>query len=362
MIVSTDYIRQIHHVWDIRLLSSNMAKRLATWCMEYYEKYNKAPVRDIEGIYFEKIKTLPKDIAEEIEQDILPSLSDEFIEETFNLNYLLDQTFKYFKERQLTLHTEEVQALLDKGRVDEAEQLTCNFKVLPTQSSAGLDLSNEIVLERLEKAFAETGQPIVKYGGALGDLWNAQLTRGSFVALMGSSKRGKSYWLLDFAMRGCRQGAKVAFFQAGDMTEDAQLIRISTYLTNQPRLRKYCGESYEPIKDCVWNQVNLCNEQERDCNFGVFEGQTERWVRSEVTIKELKQQYSDNPDYTPCCCCEKFKGAVWLKKLKACSPMTINDAKQAVKKYFIESARRFKISTHSKGTLSVRHMQALLDV
>ena len=80
LITSTEYLNQIRSSWDDRYLQSKVASRIAGWCIEYYDKYNKAPNQDIEGIYFQKLKAkppLPEDIAEEIEQDILPGLSDE---------------------------------------------------------------------------------------------------------------------------------------------------------------------------------------------------------------------------------------------------------------------------------------------
>jgi len=361
MIVSTDYLRQIHHVWNVRLLKSDMAKRLAMWCMEYYDKYNRAPVKDIEGIYFEKLKTLPKEVAEEIEQDILPGLSEEYIEEKVNLNYLLDQTFNYFKERHLLLHNEQIQLLVDKGRIDEAEHLACDYKLISTESRTDLDLSDEVVLKRIEKAFNETFQSVVRYGGDLGTFWNRQLIRGAFVALMGSSKRGKSYWLLDFAMRGCRQGAKVAFFQAGDMTEDGQLVRIATYLTRRSRYTTDCKEMYQPVRDCIFNQINTCIEEDRECDFGVFNGYTEADVRKKMDFAKLIQAYNDNKDYVVCRdACKKYKGAVWVEKLPPCNPLTLQQAKDEFDKYFIKNKRRFKLSTHIKSTLSVKRIRELL--
>ena len=56
-IVSTDYLRQVRGIWDSKLLESGMAKRLAMWCWEYFEKYDKAPGREIEGIYYAKIQS-----------------------------------------------------------------------------------------------------------------------------------------------------------------------------------------------------------------------------------------------------------------------------------------------------------------
>ena len=118
LIVSSDYLREIKPIWDIKFLASGSAKRIALWCWEYYNRYNKAPLRDIEGIYYAKIKetALPKEIAEDIE-DILNSLSEEYESSSINLTYLLDETRKYFTERRLDIHTETIKALTRSGYV-----------------------------------------------------------------------------------------------------------------------------------------------------------------------------------------------------------------------------------------------------
>ena len=102
-LITNDYfIREVMKIGDpVQFLESSMANRIAGWCVKYYLKYGKAPNKDIESIYFQMLKDgLPKDIAEEIEHDILPGLSREYEESKFNIEYLLDQTIKYFHEQQ----------------------------------------------------------------------------------------------------------------------------------------------------------------------------------------------------------------------------------------------------------------------
>ena len=73
LITSTEYLSQVKDFWDLTLLESDVAKRLAMWCWEYYDEFAKAPGRDIEPIFYEKTKVanFPKDIAKEIEEDTL---------------------------------------------------------------------------------------------------------------------------------------------------------------------------------------------------------------------------------------------------------------------------------------------------
>jgi len=134
LITSTEYCQKIKDIWNSQFIESATAKRLAGWVWEYYDKYHKAPGREIESIYFSKLKDnkLPKDIAEEIEQDILPDLSKEYENEEFNLTYYIEETEKHFSSQHLKLHTENIQTLLSSGEIEKAEGLANSFKPLST--------------------------------------------------------------------------------------------------------------------------------------------------------------------------------------------------------------------------------------
>jgi len=129
LIVCTEYYQRVKDIWDVTLLDSATAKRIATWCWEYYTMYGVAPNRDIEAIYYTKLKEnkLPKDLAEEIEQDILPSLSDEYSNTTFNLEYLFAETTKYFTAQRLKALATNVQDMVRTGMVDDATATIKDF-------------------------------------------------------------------------------------------------------------------------------------------------------------------------------------------------------------------------------------------
>ena len=367
LITSTEFIQQTQNIWNTQLLESQMAKRLATWCMEYFEKYNKAPGKDIEGIYFQKLKDgLPEEIAEEIEEDILPSLSEQYEDEKINLEYLLDQTRAYFKEKHLIRLSDEIKGYISEGELLEAEKIACDYKPLSNESGTDLDLSNLAALERVEKAFKEASQPLIRYPRQLGEFWSSQLVRGALVALMAAEKRGKTFWLLDMAIRACSQRAKVVFFQAGDMTEGQQLKRLCTYLTKKSSLKKYSGKMHQPVRDCVYNQLNTCDKEDRECDFGVFEDKTEEQVRTQITLDELVDAFKDYPDYIPCHHCKEYPhkrmGTAWIEYVDTGKPLSVTEAKDSIEEFFIKNNRRFKLSSHANGTLSVKQIKAMLDI
>lgn len=132
IISNTEYCEKIRDIWNIRFLESTSAKLIARWAWEHFLKYNKAPGREIETIYYSKIKEgrIQKDIAEEIEQDILPGLSEESVEEPINIQYLVEETEKYFSGQHLKQFAENIKAFITDGKIEEANELTTKFAPL----------------------------------------------------------------------------------------------------------------------------------------------------------------------------------------------------------------------------------------
>jgi hypothetical protein len=366
LITQTEFLRQLKGEWDSQYLESATAQIMANWCWEYFDKYWKAPGRDIENIYIKKLrKGLAKDLAKEIEEDILPGLSEEYENEGINISFILEETRNYFKERQIALHVERLTFLLSKNKIEEAQSELEKFRVVTDIEKDELDLSKPEVLTKIDSAFDVTYQNVIKFPGALGDFLNEQLVRGGLVGLLAPEKRGKTYLLLELMMRAYKQKRKVAFFQAGDMTENQQLIRICIYLARKSNLEKYCGVQYVPIQDCIKNQTNNCNKKVRECNFGIFEDRDENKIRKEITKQELVQAYKDNPDYKPCYNCSEWNrqrwGTVWLKEVEIKTPLGAKDAKKYIKKFFIDTKRSIKISTHVNGTLTISKIRTILQ-
>lgn len=365
LITQTEFLRQLESEWNPEYIESPTAKLMSGWCWEYFKKHRKAPGQDIEIIYIRKLKRgIDKDLAEEIEQEILPGLSTEYEREGINVSYLISETQNYFKERQIIIHNEKIAYLLSKNKIEEAQKEVETFKIITIEKDEGLDLSEPEVLTKIESAFDTTYQNVINFPGALGEFWNEQLVRGGFVSFLAPEKRGKTYWLLEFMMRAYQQKKKVAFFQAGDMTENQQLIRICIYLAKKSNLEKYCGLQYVPVQDCIKNQTDNCTKKVRECNFGIFPNYNEHELRKKITKTELIDAYEQNPKYKPCYNCIEWSrnrwGTVWLEQVNIKTPLSVREAKRHIERFFIRSKRSVKISTHVNGTLSVDKIRSIL--
>jgi hypothetical protein len=371
LIVSDEYIREMYAKINIHLVESNTARIMIKWCLDFYEKYQKAPFRDIEGIYLEQLKTgrLDEELAEEIEQDILPDLSDEYEAGGINVEYLRDQTIRYFNAKRLEKHSAEIEALLDDGKVEEAQTLANGFvKDSTYENETDLDLGSKEAINRIEKAFNTTHETVLRYPRALGQYMNDQLVRGGFLCFFAPEKRGKTFWMLDMAVRAVRQKSKVAFFQAGDMTENQQLRRLCIHLTGKSDKEKYSGKYFEPVRDCIYNQLNDCNKRERQCDVGVFEDEYNepKLLRENVTMDQLKEAYELYPDYEHCHNCKEYQynkwGAVWITQKDSGDPLEAPEAMKVYEKFIGKNKPKFKLSTHANGTLTVSDIESKLKL
>lgn len=80
----------------------------------------------------------------------------------------------------------------------------------------------------------EKSDPLFTFSGDLGKFFGDTLKRRRLISLMGPEKRGKSFWLLEFAMQAFKQGLRVAFVSVGDMDEQDMMERWGSMLTGLP--------------------------------------------------------------------------------------------------------------------------------
>lgn len=359
LIVSTDYIREVSRMWSPHLLSSSTARILAGWCLDYFEKYKKAPGKDIEGIFVSHLKdgSMPDNRAEDI-QEILSNLSEDHERGQFNTPYLLDQTKAHFNGQNLRHFTSEVLAELETGSPDEATRLAASFAPVAGETHKAIDPFSSA--SRIRAAFAEKAKPLVAFPKELGKFWNEQLVRDSLVAFMGPEKRGKTFMLMEMAMKGLASGCNVVFFQAGDMSENQQIRRLCIYLTRRSDQERYCGGLYVPVVDCLYNQLNTCTRKERECDFGSFEELEEDAILN-ITHEDLAKAFKALPDYKACRNCTKLKGVPWYKWRAPVQPLEWREAWRESKQFQNKLKKRLRLCTYANGTLSVSEMTSLLD-
>ena len=369
MMVSTAYLQRVAGLWRNDYLETTAARTAATWIWAHYEQYGEAPGDYMRQLWASRAKYSGLD-AEQLEfvAEALEAASDYFGRgEHFNAQYMADETRRYFRTRRLQQHYGELQALAGAGRVDEAEAEAMSFAGVSDGEDplrGDLLLGTDKADERIAEAFSDDAEGVIRLPGAIGKLMNRQLTRDAFVAFLAPEKRGKSHVLLDLAMRGARQGSNVAFFQAGDMTERQQLMRICTYIARRPPEGRFDGGEVEyPVKDCIYNQTDQCDLDERCNDFGVFPQANPEELRERVRHADLQAARREHPDYNPCHNCAAYChndwGTPWLAS-RHVEPMPAAVAQQTHRKWFGRYGARMRLATYPSQTLTISEIRGML--
>jgi len=360
LIVSADYCRSVSGWWRDEFIEAPEIRRIARWCLDHFAQYDCAPGRDVESIYMTSLRAgqIEKGEAGLIEE-ILRRISDEYERaDVFNSGYLLDQTIDYVREREVRVHNEQVDELIDRGQTREAHELAGSFTPVSIGASRGLEVGSVAGYERIEQAFAEGARPVIQYPGAIGQMLNSHLVRGGFVAFLAPEKRGKTWLTLDMAFRALRQKANVAFFQAGDLTEGQMLRRIAIHVARRSDDERYCRPYWRPVGDCVFNQFDTCRRADRNCDHGVYDSSERDRFRDDPdsfqSLGELTKVAEQNPDYRPCdsSACRDRRPVVWLAQQKEKTPLGGPAAARAVRKFFERYRRRFRLATYASDTLT----------
>jgi hypothetical protein len=312
MIVSSSFLRNIIDIYQPDFFTGDYAKTVSKWCVEYYRKYKKAPGTNIEQVYLNQIS---KGLNEELSiliSKFLSSISTEYEQtESFDSDFLLDEAISYFKKQKMKILSTDISIFMEKNQPDKAEELIKEFTLPRKRQENGISIIQNPNIEKIIEAFEEDTEPLFYYPGALGRLINNQLTRDSFVLLMGPEKRGKTFWLNDMAYMAARYRRNVAIFQAGDMSEKQETRRLDVRISGKPYLKKFTGEYLHLVLDCKWNQDNSCRKKNRTCRMGISE------ELEDITLEVIQ----DYEEYKPCTYCMRrfpaaYSGSYWFEKRK----------------------------------------------
>lgn len=359
MIVSRDFLREIQAIYNPNLMELPYSSLVGSWCLDYFDQYDEAPGKHIQDLFNSWKRKNADESYVELLGTFLFQLSKKYEDtQEVNVNYLLDQAERYFKHRSLLALSEDVRALLAKDKIVDAEAELARYRAPQRMVSGGINpFTNK---EAIRMAFEDQQEPLITFPGALGDLINDQLTRDSFIYLLAPEKRGKSFWLTEFAMRGIKFRKNVAFIAVGDMTKNQMLRRIHTYLSKRNYLPKYCGDLLIPDYDCLWNQYDICGKKQR---------------RNRVCLRDKSgnflMSYEDavKQGYTPCSFCkDKYKhfkdyaGTSWNVPYHA-DPLTWEEGVRIGERFFADKKGcEFKLIAYPNKGVNFKDLRNQLDI
>jgi len=305
LIMSDKFIQNVALMLKIEYFTNAFSRTIAIWCLDYYKIYGKSIKKDIQNVYESNRRSGQIREDADLIASFLQGLSTKFEEEleeseTYNLEYHLDQAEAYFKERALTLLSDNLQQALTNGRILEAHEAVATFRVPDRVMEIGSEPFDnpDLVKKALEKK-----NGFFKMPGALGKMMGDS-KRSTLAAIAAPMGFGKTSYMLDFALQAYYSRLNVAFFSL-EMAEDEVTERMARAITASPRKS---GKYLFPVWDCLNNQLGTCKKRG-------FENPT--IARSIQKGRSTIIERDDFPvhNYRPCTQCDKFKVTAWWEEI-----------------------------------------------
>jgi len=245
MIVNRVVLARIASKWNGRLFRSRWANLVAGWCIRHLKRYDSAPGELIESAYEEWSATTADKTTVNLVGDFLESISAEYedLNREINSEYIIDVASDHFNLVAAERLAENIQDDVSARDLSALHQRVNAWSKIELGSGDGIDVLHEI--EVVREAFESKSEPLITYPGALGQFFGDSLERDGFIGIEGPDKRGKSFWLMDMAYRALLQRRRIAFFEAGDMSQNQIMRRLMTRIAHHPQ--KSCSIQY-PIK------------------------------------------------------------------------------------------------------------------
>lgn len=286
MIVNTSYLRDVVKMIRPVYFQIDYVKKVSQWVLNYYQTYKKSPGEDLELIFrTESIKL--KEAEAEIVSDMLQDISDQS-DQSFNKDYLLDETIQFCKQRSLSILISGVQSYILQGKIDKAEALVRDFHKVAKSTSEWI---NPFDKEEVQKTLEEDdANKLFKLPGVLGEMMG-YFHREWLVAVMAPMKRGKSFMSFEIAYYALTNKLKVVWYSL-EMNQTTIKKRIYKRLT---AMAEQGGEYAYPVFDCMSNQNDSCKKVERVNKIGL------------LLPSGGKPKFSSEMKYRPCDYCRYYE-------------------------------------------------------
>lgn len=340
LIISDRFIKDIQAIFQLNLLKIPYVKTISRWCFEYYEKYEQAPKETIQKIYDQNVVNgLDEDEARLI-AEFLHHLSTEFDrEKTFNHKYILDQAEDYFRSLSLEKLSLDISHLREQGRLEETEALISNYKRITRPSTKGIKVFENH--EAINNAFDPNRTYLFRLPGAWGDLVGP-IIRGDFIGIFAPPSRGKTFALIEIAIRAVKKGFKVLLASL-EMTEPEILRRIYQNVMAESLKPK---KIKIPILDCIYNQIGDCKKMRR-------QGMNKHSVENNIP-----------DDHIPCNVCKKqhnFHPVIYYndKRTEGINTQAAVEKSKEIKKQIIDND--IALLCFPEGTVTMNEFNAYLD-
>jgi len=345
-IISTEFCRRIFPLYKQEYIVSSYVKRIINWCKRYFEEYEEAPKKHIEIIFSDNVSEL-REKEKLIINDFLTQIIDEYtVSASFNVQYIIDVTLKYFKKRELELIVEKGKSFLSKNKIDETERLIRNYSTISKQMS---NIVNPFDSDTINKyLIAEDVDSLFKLNGSVGELIGP-FRRGWLIGFLAPMKRGKSWWLQEIAVNAVLNNLNT-FFVSLEMNEKTIVNRIYARILGYSDGIK---EIVFPVFDCLRNQVGACRKKDRLSK-----------VSLATDVSDLPHEFIPVENYVPCDVCrgkKDFIPAVWYE-IRKIDKKTLRKKKKILKGFASMFGKHLRIISFPAFSATVDDIFYELDI
>lgn len=234
MILDRQVLSRISSQWKTGgMFRTAWCNMIGDWCVNYFNQYDAPPGRAIESLFTEWAGSSQEATITGLVEDFLGTLSEEH-EDAGSLNpqYLTDLAGRHFNAVRLEQLVDGIQTEVSQGHPDKAIERITGWNKLELGAGAGIDVTGN--MDAIREAFEAKSEPLIEFPGALGEFLGSALERDGFIGVMGPDKRGKSFWLAEFAYRALLARRRIAFFECGDLSEHQILRRLMCRVARHP--------------------------------------------------------------------------------------------------------------------------------
>lgn len=216
------------------LFKSRWANLLASWCLQFFSRYQRAPRQAIRGAVRRYAETSRDPETLDLLETFLAQLGPDLrqVARKMNVDYLVDLTASHLDRVRLSRLTEDIQAALERGDVDEARKVYAAYERIDLATCDWMTFDADRVREALRRR--EEEERLVSFPGDMDRFLSPHFKRGGFLAFAGPDKRGKSYWLQEVVWQALKQRRRVLYYVLGDMSWEEVFQRLSVRMTRKP--------------------------------------------------------------------------------------------------------------------------------
>lgn len=287
MIVSDQFLARISSKYEKEMFKSRWSNLVAEWCIKFFERYHKAPNKEIEKLYSRWAEKSKEKDAIALVGNFLSGLSKSYksYRREIQVDTLVDQAADHFNKVKLLKLRDEIEEQIDNGEIHKAKILVDSFAHIDMGESEVINPFQDAEIHK--QVYLAKSKPFFRYGGAIGDFFGDQLKPENFIAFEGADKSNKSFWLQDVCHRGAMNRVKTAFFGIGDMSKNQTIQRYQARLARRPLKR---GRYKYPVQldKRNWEYSKVKRKTlhcKKDITYKEIEEARERFVRHHIRSK-----------------------------------------------------------------------------